>query len=146
MRIRVARSRTVALAMLLGVLVVLALALLLRPDAPSPRASGTQKDATPSASADICADPEQVRLLIASFIDAYDEGQTGLADRFFATGLAFQWYSEQPLREGSVRSGYGNFGFVLDRGGTQLPSKGALDCASHKFIVWSIGPNAGPVP
>jgi len=46
----------------------------------------------------------------------------------------------------SVRGGIGNFGFVLDRSGTRLPSKGALDCASHKFIVWAIGPNAGPVP
>ncbi|TMG63721.1 MAG: hypothetical protein E6H87_01005 [Chloroflexi bacterium] len=177
MRVPVARSRIVALAIVLGVLIVLCLALLARPETPRPGASATQKIPTPPASADICAYPEQVRALITEFIDAYDQGETGLADRFFATGPAFQWYSEQPLREGSpaydrstleaylrqrhadgdrltvvsvqfnsVSSGHGNFGFVLDRAGTQLPSKGALDCASHKFIVWSIGPNAGPVP
>ena len=115
--------------------------------------------------------------MISEFIDAYDRGETGLADRFFARAPSFQWYSEQPVREGapaydrttlesfltqrhadgdrltvvsvefnSVRGGFGNFGFVLDRGGKALPSKGALDCASRKFIVWSIGPNAGPVP
>ena len=177
MRVPVARSRIVALAILLGVLVVLGLALLVRPDVPPPGASATQTIPTPPASADICAYPEQVRVLITEFIDAYDQGETGLADRFFATGPAFQWYSEQPLREGSpaydrstleaylrqrhadgdrltvvsvqfnsVSSGHGNFGFVLDRAGTRLPSKGALDCATRKFIVWSIGPNAGPVP
>src|SRR5438067_2785869 len=177
MRVPVARSRIVARAIVLGGLIVLCLALLARPETPRPGASATQKIPTPPASADICAYPEQVRALITEFIDAYDQGETGLADRFFATGPAFQWYSEQPLREGSpayerstleaylrqrhadgdrltvmsvqinsVSSGHGNFGFVLDRAGTQLPSKGALDCASHKFIVWSIGPNAGPVP
>jgi len=176
-RIPVARSRIVALAIVLSVLIVLGITLLLRPDMPSSSASATQKIPTPPTSADICADPEQVRVLVAEFIDAYDQGETGLADRFFATGPAFQWYSEQPLREGSpaydrttleaylrqrhadgdrlsvvsvqfsgVRSGYGNFGFILDRAGTRLPSKGALDCATRKFIVWSIGPNAGPVP
>jgi hypothetical protein len=133
--------------------------------------------ATAGARNDICASPDQVRALISEFIDGYDEGQAGLVDRYFATAPDFQWYSEQPLREGgpaydrttleaylrqrhaagdqlsvvsvefnSVRGGIGNFGFVLDRGGTRLPSKGALDCASRKFIVWSIGPNAGPVP
>jgi len=177
MRVPVARSRIVALAILLGVLIVLGLTLLLRPDVPSPNASASQRIPTAPASTDICADPEQVRVLITEFIDAYDQGETGLADRFFATGPAFQWYSEQPLREGSpaydrstleaylrqrhadgdrlsvvsvqfssVSSGHGNFGFVLDRAGTQLPSKGALDCATRKFSVWSIGPNAGPVP
>ena len=176
-RIPVARSRIVALAILLGILIVLGLALLLRPNAPSPSANATQKTPTPPPSADICADPAAVRALISDFIDRYNRGELGLADRFFATGPDFQWYSEQPLREGSsaydrltleaylvqrhadgdrlsvvsvqfnsVSSGHGNFGFVLDRAGTQLPSKGALDCATRKFIVWSIGPNAGPVP
>ncbi|GAA5171426.1 MULTISPECIES: hypothetical protein [Amycolatopsis] len=40
----------------------------------------------------------------------------------------------------------GNFGFVLDRNGTPLPSKGAVDCAAGRFIVFSIGPNPGPGP
>ena len=176
-RVPVGRPRIVALAILVGVLIVLLFAALLQPNAPSPNVRAPEQTPTPAASADICADPEQVQRLIVEFIDAYDQGQAGLADRFFATGQAFQWYSEQPLREGtpaydrstldaylrqrhadgdrltvvsvqfnSVSSGHGNFGFVLDRGGTKLPSKGALDCATRKFIVWSIGPNAGPVP
>jgi hypothetical protein len=176
MRISIARPWTVALTAL-AVLIVLGLVMQLRQSAPPSNADATRPTPTPSTSTDICADPGQVRALIGEFIEAYDQGEPGLADRFFATGPSFQWYSEQPLREGSpaydrstlgaylqqrhadgdrptvvsvqfnsVRSGVGNFGFVLSRGGTDLPSKGALDCATRKFTVWSIGPNAGPVP
>ena len=173
-RIPAERLRLIALAMLLGVFIVVVLALLLLPKTQrAPELPGVKAEAT----TDICADPDQVRALIAEFVDGYNKGLTGLADRYFAAAPDFQWYSEQPLRDGasaydrttleaylrqrhadgdqlsvvnvefnSVRGGSGNFGFVLDRSGTRLPSKGAIDCASRKFIVWSIGPNAGPVP
>ena len=177
---RVKRPKSIALAALLGALafVLVGLVVQFRPQAQT--ANEDQRSPSPVATEarnDICASPEAVRALISEFIDAYDRGETGLADRFFATAPSFQWYSEQPVREGapaydrttlesflrqrhadgdrltvvsvefnSVRGGFGNFGFVLDRGGKALPSKGALDCASRKSIVWSIGPNAGPVP
>jgi hypothetical protein len=44
-----------------------------------------------------------------------------------------------------TRGGIGNIGFVLRRGAAELPSKGAIDCATGRFIVWSIGPSPGPV-
>ena len=173
------RPKLLALAVFVSIfVVVVGLALQFRPQTQSAGEPETSPStATSEAGNGICANPDELRNLISEFIDAYDKGQPGLADRFFANAPAFQWYSEQPLREGasaydrttldeylrqrhadgdqltvvsvdfnSVRGGIGNFGFVLDRRGTRLPSKGALDCASRKFIVWSIGPNAGPVP
>lgn len=122
---------------------------------------------------DVCA--QQIRPLVSEFIDGYNAGQLGLADRFFAPAPRFEWYSERPLRQSPsafdrstletylrqrhadgdrltlvglqvhfVGGGEGNFSFVLDRSGTQLQSKGVLDCVSGKFFVWSIGPNPGP--
>jgi hypothetical protein len=172
------RPKLIALAVLLSAFVVAGLAYLFMSQKQSVDETRTSPPgAKAGATNDICANSDQVRALVSEFIDGYDKGQAGLADRYFATAPDFQWYSEQPLREGapaydrttleaylrqrhaagdqlsvvsvefnSVRGGIGNFGFVLDRGGTRLPSKGALDCASRKFIVWSIGPNAGPVP
>ncbi len=49
------------------------------------------------------------------------------------------------LQVNGARYGIGNFGFALRRGSAELESKGAIDCATGKFIVWSIGPEAGPV-
>jgi hypothetical protein len=127
----------------------------------------------PSPAGEVCA--QQIRPLVAEFIDGYNAGQLGLADRFFAPAPRFEWYSERPLRQSPsafdrstletylrqrhadgdrltlvglqvhfVGGGAGHFSFVLDRGGTQLQSKGVLDCVSGKFFVWSIGPNPGP--
>lgn len=181
MRTPFVRRSLVALAALLITSVVFGFALLLfgarAPQIGSVNEPHASSQVASPASNDMCASPEQVRTLISEFINGYDNGQPGLADRFFATAPDFQWYSEQPLREGasaydrstleaylrqryadgdrlavvsvqfnSVRGGIGNFGFLIDRGGTQLLSKGALDCRSGRFIVWSIGPNAGPVP
>jgi len=43
-----------------------------------------------------------------------------------------------------TRLGVGNFGFVVRRSATELSSKGAVQCADHLFVVWSLGPNPGP--
>lgn len=43
-----------------------------------------------------------------------------------------------------VRDGVGNFGSVFKRGSVEIQSKGAIDCRSGKFIVWSLGPDPGP--
>jgi hypothetical protein len=45
---------------------------------------------------------------------------------------------------GDPVGGVGNFGFVVVRGSTPLESKGAIDCATRRFIVFSLGPNPGP--
>jgi hypothetical protein len=183
MRTLSAQPRMIALAALLIASVVIAIAILLV-RARSPEMGSVNKPPEQSSAArspaggDICEDPDRVRGLISEFISAYNnDGQAGLADRFFAPAPAFQWYSEQPRREGTaaydrstleaylrqrhadgdqltlvsvqfsgVRGGIGNFAFVLDREGAHLPSKGALDCSTRRFIVFSIGPNPGPVP
>jgi hypothetical protein len=182
MRALSAPPRVIALAALLIASVVIALALLMvgpgRPEVGSVNKPPDLSSAAPStAGSDICADPDRTRGFVSEFITAYNDGQAGLADRFFAPVPAFQWYSEQPRREGAaaydrstleaylnqrhadgdrltlvsvqlnfVGGGVASFGFVLARGGTQLPSKGALDCSTRRFIVFSIGPNPGPVP
>jgi hypothetical protein len=38
----------------------------------------------------------------------------------------------------------GDFAFTVRRGDEALPSKGALDCRTGLFVVWSLGPNPGP--
>jgi hypothetical protein len=45
---------------------------------------------------------------------------------------------------GDPVDGIGNFGFVVVRGSTPLQSKGAIDCPTRRFIVYSLGPNPGP--
>jgi hypothetical protein len=45
---------------------------------------------------------------------------------------------------GAPVGGTENFGFIVLRGSTQLQSKGAIDCATGRFIVFSLGPNPGP--
>ncbi len=45
---------------------------------------------------------------------------------------------------GGPVGGIGNFGFVVVRGSTPLESKGAIDCSTRRFIVFSLGPNPGP--
>ncbi len=40
----------------------------------------------------------------------------------------------------------GNFGFVARRNGEVIQSKGAVDCTTGLFIVFSLGPNPGPTP
>ncbi len=139
---------------------------------------GPQDSSAPTPSQSVggsCGDPEKIRSLISKFLDEYDKGQPGLADRFFAPAPNFQCYSERPRRQSDaaldrstleayllqrhadgdrltlvnvqvsgVRSGIGNFGFMVERDGSQLLSKGALDCRIGKFIVWSLGPDPGP--
>lgn len=69
-------------------------------------------------------------------LEAYLQGRHAEGDRLTLASL-------QP---NAVKDNIGNFGFVVRRGVTDLQSKGAVDCGSGKFIVWSLGPNAGPVP
>jgi hypothetical protein len=38
----------------------------------------------------------------------------------------------------------GNCAFTVRRSGVALLSKGALDCRSGLFLVWSLGPDPGP--
>jgi hypothetical protein len=118
-----------------------------------------------------CDEPGGVAGRVGAFVDAYDRGEQGLADRFFAPAGRFRWYSEPGLRQGpaaydrstldayltrreqagdhlelvSVRpSGDGgDFSFTVRRGEALL-SKGSLDCRSGLFVVWSLGPNPGP--
>jgi hypothetical protein len=40
----------------------------------------------------------------------------------------------------------GNFGMVLERTGTRLGSKGAVDYHTGTFTAFSIGPGPGPGP
>jgi hypothetical protein len=51
---------------------------------------------------------------------------------------------ERVSLSGDPVGGVGNFGFVVVRGTTPLQSKGAIDCATGRFIVFSLGPNPGP--
>jgi hypothetical protein len=116
-------------------------------------------------------EPDALTSRARNFVEAYDQGEAGLADRFFAPAGRFQWYSENDLRQGpeaydrSTLDGYltlrqqqgdhlelvnvtpsdgGNFAFTARRADKLLPSKGAIDCRSGLFIVWSLGPNPGP--
>ncbi len=51
---------------------------------------------------------------------------------------------ERVSLSGDPVGGIGNFGFLVVRGSTPLSSKGAIDCATRRFIVFSLGPNPGP--
>jgi hypothetical protein len=42
--------------------------------------------------------PDAVGAIVDSFVTAYNGGQTGLTDRFFAEPDRFQWYSENHYR------------------------------------------------
>lgn len=64
-------------------------------------ASGTES--APTATEDSCSEALAVRL-VEQYIEAYNRGETGLADRFFAQGDAFEWYSHQPARVSMQRS------------------------------------------
>ena len=139
------------------------------------RAPTTLSPSAAATFADPCQSESVLRAEIEAFLADYNAGRAGLADRFFATGADFQWYSETPVRLGapaydrptleqyllqrhaegdhltlvslqvnSKRGDIGNFGFVLRRGDQDLQSKGAIDCVTAKFIVWSIGPAPGP--
>jgi hypothetical protein len=134
-------------------------------------ARSTPRPAAVSFASTICAHPDRVVGKVRAFVAAYDAGQSGLAERFFAPAPRFRWYSEPGRREGSAAydrstldaylarreasgddlelvrvtpSDAGNFAFTVRRFGETLLSKGALDCRSGLFAVWSLGPNPGP--
>lgn len=132
--------------------------------------------ATVNAGDLVCTSEAALAVRISEFLNAYNTGMSGLADKFFAPAPDFQWYSEPPNRlhdaaydrstlaaylaqrhaegdhltlesvslSGDPVGGVGNFGFVVVRGSTPLQSKGAIDCATRRFIVFSLGPNPGP--
>lgn len=135
-----------------------------------PRAEGSSSTPSTGSPSTVCAEAA-ISSRVRDFIDAYDRGESGLADRFFAPAPSFKWYSENGLREGPAAydrttldaylakreregdrlelmsvtpSADGNFGFVVRRAGELAESKGALDCQTGRFIVWSLGPNPGP--
>lgn len=141
-----------------------------RPATPEAAGSTRTPPASMSTSA-VCGNPDTITSRVRAFIEAYNRGKSGLADQFFAPEPAFQWYSENGRREGVAAydrstlaeyltqreeqadhlellnvtpSSGGNFGFTVRRTAEPLPSKGAIDCRSGLFIVWSLGPNPGP--
>jgi hypothetical protein len=121
-----------------------------------------------------CEDGTAMERIVRSFLTAYNAGEQRLADRFFAPEGMFQWYSESGRRKGgaarnrSTVNAYlrtrhaegdqltlvsltlsgtgGDFAFSVRRPGTPepIPAKGALDCDSRRFTVWSVGPDLGP--
>ena len=137
-------------------------------------AQGTtaQRTAATSFAPTVCDDPQGVTGRVRAFVDAYDRGEQGLADRFFAPAGRFRWYSEPGLRQGSAAydrstleayltrreqagdqlelvgvdpsDAGGDFAFTVRRGSQPLLSKGSLDCRTGLFVVWSLGPNPGP--
>jgi hypothetical protein len=134
--------------------------------------NGPPSPPSPSASPAFCESEDATRSFVTAFLDDYNAGRPGLADRFFADETLFKWYSERPGRfrtpayyrstleayllqrhsEGDhlslvsvhLSDGKGNFSFVVSRNGVDLPSKAHVDCASRKLTVWSLGPDPGP--
>ena len=135
----------------------------------------TEDDPAPRASAgttSVCGSRAALTATVRAFVDAYDRGEPGLADRFFARAPVFRWYSENGLRQGAAaydrstldayltaRERQGDhldlvdvapadagadFAFTARRGADEFLSKGAVDCSTGLFVVWSLGPNPGP--
>jgi hypothetical protein len=122
--------------------------------------------------AGLCESADAMSNKVRSFLAAYNDGEPGLVDRFFAPPGAFQWYSEYRLRQGaaaydrSTLKAYltgrhargdrlrlvsltlsgsgGDFAFSVRRTAGPLLSKGKIDCTTGLFVVWSLGPNPGP--
>jgi hypothetical protein len=134
-----------------------------------------EHEAAPRAAAStttICGSHQALTSRVRAFVEAYDRGERGLADRFFARAPVFQWYSERGLRQGAAaydrstldayltgRERQGDrqdlldvtssdsgrdFTFTARRAGEEFLSKGAVDCGSGLFVVWSLGPDPGP--
>lgn len=142
-----------------------------------PTATATATATATVSSVDlVCTSEAALTGRISEFLNAYNAGQPGVTEQFFAPAPAFQWYSEPPNRlhdaaydrsslaaylaqrhadgdhltlesvslSGDPVDGIGNSGFVVVRGSTPLQSKGAIDCPTRRFIVYSLGPNPGP--
>ena len=145
------------------------------PDVPAPTASSAVTSAAvTTTAAGPCTDDAAMGRVVRAFLAAYNAGEAGLADRFFAPAGTFRWYSEYGRRQGGAaydrstvdrylatrhaegdrltlvrltRSGEsGDFGFWVRHAGAAGPvlSKGAVDCATGRFVVLSVGPNPGP--
>jgi len=50
----------------------------------------------------VCSNEQNLSKFISDFLDAYNAGLPGLADRFFVPPQTFQWYSEPPSRLGDA--------------------------------------------
>jgi hypothetical protein len=59
--------------------------------------SGSTTAESPTPDGPNCS-PDAVGGIVDSFVAAYNGGQTGLTDRFFAGPDRFEWYSEDPYR------------------------------------------------
>lgn len=97
----IVRSRAVGLALLLAAVVLALVAVVALAQRKESLAPPPSRVPTSSVSDDPCASQERIRALVASFLDDYNSGRAGLADRFFAPAPEFMWYSERPLRLGA---------------------------------------------
>ena len=59
--------------------------------------SGSTTAESPPPGGPNCS-PDAVRMIVDSFVTAYNGGETGLTDRFFAGPDRFEWYSENHYR------------------------------------------------
>jgi hypothetical protein len=70
-------------------------------------------------------------------LDAYLARRHGEGDELELLEFDFHGYRSEDETS--------HFGFFVVRRGTErLAGKGAVDCGSGAFIVWSLGPNPGP--
>lgn len=65
-------------------------------DVPSPSAPAAP---TPGEASRACQDEKAMSEVVRTFLAAYNAGEAGLADRFFAPAGTFQWYSEHRRRQ-----------------------------------------------
>lgn len=77
-----------------------------------------------------------------STLDAYLQRRHAEGDHLTLVSLHVSGINQMYVDD--RRHSLGNFSFVASRNGTSLPSKAALDCESHLFVAWSVGPNPGP--
>lgn len=81
-----------------------------------------------------------------STLESYLQLRHADGDMLTLVSLQTSGVREEVSANGQAMVRVGNFGFVVRRGTVEFLSKGAIDCRSRKFIVWSLGPDPGPTP